>query len=534
MSAAVPASSRRIRLERRPRSGLAPSTAPLAPVACAFALGAACDRFAAPALQGELSLSVWLGAAFAALAAWLVAWNARWPFAAACLLFAWFALGGARHHQTWFVQRIDDVSACATRTPAPAMVEAVVLETLQPSAPRPPGSTRFKDDAGFARCDVAVERIRDRESWRNASGVARLNVQGPTPRLRAGDRVRIVGKLALPDPATNPGEFDYAARLRGQGITAVLSADGPECFTLLSDARRYDLSTALDDLRNAARQTLAARLSPDVAGMGQALILGGYDQVSREQIDRFVQTGSIHILAISGMHVAILAAALFFAVSRGLVPRRLGLAGIGLLTLAYCVLVGGETPVVRATVLVLIACAASWAWQRRATWNALFAAVLVALAWRPADLFAMGPQLSFLAAGMLIACDLRFARRAPEDPLDRLLLECRPWWQRAAREFGLRLGEAAGLSLIVYLATLPLVLWNYHIVSPAAVPLTVLLGVPSTFALAAGFGVLLFAGWFPWASSACGWLASGALHAMDAIVATAHELPASYFFSPAP
>src|SRR5205823_10023160 len=140
----------------------------------------------------------------------------------------------------------------------------------------------------------------------------------------------------------------------------------------------------------------------------------------------YLVTGTIHILTISGLHVGILAAGFFLLLRTGFVPRKVTLAATIALTIAYALLTDLQPPVVRATILVVVACLALWTGRASIGFNALAAAAIAVLVLNPAALFLAGPQLSFLAVATMIAFQPLLVPQPIIDPLDRLIAASRP------------------------------------------------------------------------------------------------------------
>ena len=162
--------------------------------------------------------------------------------------------------------------------------------------------------------------------------------------------------------------------------------------------------------------------------------------------------GLIHVLAISGLHVGLLAAGVFIVFRGLLVPGRWAAVAAAVATGLYAALVGGGTPVVRATLLVWVACLATVVTRRPATINSLAAAALVVVAWRPAEVWSAGAQLSFLSTAVLVGRGLGRPSAPGSDPIERLIERSRPPWsdrltrpELANRRPGCRRGLAVWL-----------------------------------------------------------------------------------------
>ena len=183
-------------------------------------------------------------------------------------------------------------------------------------------------------------------------------------------------------------------------------------------------------VRARGNRLLWSHLSEKHAALASALLLGQRSELSGEQTEAFFTTGTVHMLVVSGLHVGILAAALFLGLRLGWLPRRRALLMVVAVVILYAMVSGGRPPVVRAAVIISLAATASILGRQPSGFNTLAAAALVVLLWNPSDLFRAGPQLSFLAVAVLIG-STRFVRVQPsDDPLDRLIAETRPRWRR--------------------------------------------------------------------------------------------------------
>ncbi len=142
---------------------------------------------------------------------------------------------------------------------------------------------------------------------------------------------------------------------------------------------------------------LSADLSPRNAPVATALLFGSRLQMDDDIRDAFVRTGLLHVLSISGMHVAILACLLWgLARFAGLGVRATSLAMIAGV-IGYAFVTDCRPPVIRATILVSVYASTRLWFRRPALVNSLALAAIVVLLWNPSDLFDVGTQLSFLA-----------------------------------------------------------------------------------------------------------------------------------------
>lgn len=480
-----------------------------------------------------LPLSAALLVAFLAWGGWTAADRGDGAVASGLLALALAGLAAAWHHTGWYSFAVDDLGAFAVEEWRPVAVEARLV--MAPRVTMPSGELKGSGLAE-AQSRVLVEAValRDRQTWVPASGRATLWVEGQLVGLHAGDRVRVFGRIARPPPALNPGGFSLAEHLQATRQLATLRAASPEAVQVVRRGSRWLPRRLLDDLRAAGLRQLARYGSPREVKLSSALLLGAREQVDPEQTQEFLVTGTIHLLSISGLHVGILAALVLALERLGLIGLRAALLLAIAVTVVYAALADAEAPVVRATTLVVILCAARLLGREALSLNSLALCALVVLTAAPADLLRVGPQLSFLATLALgWAAAVLYAPREI-DPLKRLLAQSRPAPIRAAARCGRFLAAAIWMSLVVWALTLPLVWARFHVVSPVAVALGAVLWLPVTVAMWAGFG-LLTTGWIAagWAR-ALSWLCDAGLSSLNTVIEAAARAPGAYFWAPGP
>jgi competence protein ComEC len=388
----------------------------------------------------------------------------------------------------------------------------------------------------YARFRMQVHWLRRGGRWVTATGPVWVYLQGQPTSLRPGDQVSVVGNLSRYRPAMNPGERDFRAMHRARGERVLLRAPVMSCLQVIP--RQPGWRWWLPRLRLRWVSRLRSVLPPTEAELAGAMLLGAREGLVGESRDRFMRTGTVHLLAVSGLHAGILAAPWLFVVRAGLIPFRGGLSFIIVLMAAYAGLAEGRAPVVRASVLVQILCL-SWMIRRRVSlMNSLGCAALLVLVRNPADLFDPGAQLSFLAVAALGRCGrIRWLERwasRPDDPLDRLIWRTRPWWSRTLRQVGQQLMRGLVASGGVWLITAPLVVENFHVVSPLAACLNLVLIPPLIVGLQTGFATLLCAGICPPLVQPLATVCQWSLQGIEAVVRLADACPASHFWLVAP
>lgn len=351
------------------------------------------------------------------------------------------------------------------------------------------GAMRGAEGAQRQVTQARVLRVLCRDGWRASGGLLLLQLHQPHPSLRINDTVRVVGMMQRPMGAGNPGQFDWARYYRRQRILVDLQVAHVDNVQILASPGEGPL----DRLRRLVREALARGFGEERAidhALLRALVLGDGDPQLRDVQDDFMRTGTSHHLAISGMHVAVLGAVVWFACRALLIRPRLGVwAGVSFVIL-YGLLALPSPPVIR-SVLLCAAFAAGLLTRRVNDGVQLLAlSVFLMLVFHPLDLYSAGFQLSFLTVlGLML-----FTRPAIgwldswRDRDELLAPHVPPTWVRGmAQRLGRWLREACVAGVVAWLVAAPLVAMHFNQLNPWAIAASLLLAIPVLVALIGGF-----------------------------------------------
>ncbi|MDR3632732.1 MAG: DNA internalization-related competence protein ComEC/Rec2 [Isosphaeraceae bacterium] len=508
--------------------------APLLPLALAASAGIVIDRYAGPcdtAGWGAIVLA-------AAVAGGLI--GVRWPRAGVVpIVIAFLALGGGWHHYQWSDQAPADLALQSWDKPRPAWVRGQLAEVL---GFRPGHGPR---ESGATRALLDISGLNDGSRWYPASGRVQAVVGGDRTDLVAGDTVESAGTLErIPGPL-NPGEFDYRAYLRAQGVRLRLTVGDPEGVWRSGQESNHFWLLGLGRLRSWSQRRLAAGLDPKSAPLAAALLLGRREGVDPDVNDAFGRTGTTHLLAISGLHLQVLAGGLLLVFRVLGLSRRAAFASVALATIGYALLVGLMPSVTRSAAMTCTVCAAGFLNRNVRPANVLAVAALITLLLNPAHLFDVGGQLSFLAIAAIFWCARpsqglfeyslqAVTQRDPDNPLDALERRLEPRWRTTIRGAQAWLYEGVSISIIVWLAALPLVALRFHVASPIGILLNIpLIPVTSLALLAAGLSLGLSAVSEP-LGAPCAWVCSCLLSWTESVVRWGAEQTWGHWFVAGP
>jgi competence protein ComEC len=481
----------------RPEDDLLPQSiwrAPLVPAALAVTGGLLLDR------RVGVPLVVSLTAAAGCLAAWLVTLrDRRSPLPLVYLALAGVAFGAAYHHYRRDVYAPDDIGLIAPAEPRPAQVRGRVEEEPRRNAAHSdPLASRERE--AYTSAVVWVTHLHHRGDWVRVSGRVRLlaverpqDKQPPIafPELHIGDEVEMVGRLARVQGPGNPGEFDQAAYWRDQGVLAQLTVrPAPDAVTQLARGWPTSWRGWLAVIRGKGHAVLRQSLPEETNGVASALLLGEGAPMTRADWEKYIRTGVVHVLAISGQHLAVLTFFLWLLLPRLGVRQRQGAIAVALLMLFYALLTGGRPPVMRAAVGLCVLCGALVLRHRTLPANLFAGAWLAVVLINPTEVDDLGCQLSFLCVGILYWCTRRLFERS-QDPLTDRVDAARPPWLRGLRWGGLKIFESYLVCAVIWLAIAPMLGYRTNMIPVIGL----LVGPPVTLfasvALLFGFPLLV-------------------------------------------
>lgn len=418
----------------------------------------------------------------------------------------------------------------------PAFVQGKVRGLVRRTV-KPGGARNANESPWQTRFDLWVEEARDGHDWVACTGGLSVLVEDDVNEVRAGDRVRLAGQLSAIRPATNPSGFDWRAVARHRHQHGRLVVDSRRQVEVL-ERSRWSVWGLADRLARHGELTLRDSLGRETGALAAALVVGRRQAIDHELQDQLLETGTVHLLSVSGLHLGIVAVALhYLAILLGL-RRSAQLLLVGVGCLLFVAITGARPPVIRAATLVGVVLLARY-WERQdSPLNSLALAAWLLLIAQPTHLFQVGVQLSFVAVTALFLCGQRVDRLTEqlraEDELDRLLEATHGPVRRWLDRWLARLGDGLWFSLCVTLATAPLVWFHFHVFSPVAVIANVLLSGLLAIGLISGL-VAVCVGWvgLPLAVPV-GWICFAALWLMQLVIGWAAEVPWGHFWLPAP
>ncbi|MCA9084208.1 MAG: DNA internalization-related competence protein ComEC/Rec2 [Planctomycetaceae bacterium] len=314
-------------------------------------------------------------------------------------------------------------------------------------------------------------------------------------KLFCGDRVRLIGRVDWPQSPGNPGEFDYRSHLARRGLDVQIFVSQPEAVVVLTKAARWMPGVLIGSARNELKSILSRNLPSEIRGIAMALLLGDRNELPTETEDAFVASGTMHLLAISGLHVGILCLFVMRLLNLLLVRRRPALIFTLTICVLYALLTDFRPSVVRATVFFGIFVAGQLAGRDHQMVHLLSITALLMLMVQPSLIFDTGAWLSFMAVAALGWVSVPTVETNDRPPPEALT------WTDHLREWsdeilGQVIRRYRQMLAILFLTT-PLVASTFHVISPVGLIINLLLIPYAGVVLGLGFLTLIVGALLP-------------------------------------
>ena len=223
-----------------------------------------------------------------------------------------------------------------------------------------------------------------------------------------------------------------------------------------------------------------------------AMLLGKKSVLESEQKSAFTASGTMHIFAISGLHVGVMAITLFYFFLLLRMPRKPStLVSLAVLFL-YVQITGASPSATRAFLMVVFLLGSKVFLRQSSPFASLILSALVVLLWDPLQLWSAGFQLSYAVVASILLYGLPLMEKLEGWRVISGELPARNRWESAGRELKRKLVQLFSISFSATLVSSPLVIHYFQVFTPGAVILNMALMPLASLAIISGFISLLF------------------------------------------
>jgi competence protein ComEC len=378
--------------------------------------------------------------------------------------------------------------------------ELVTLEGVLSETPSPRVARRGTEERWHSLALLNVRTI-ERDNQRRVA-MGRVVVSTPGLLDEAffdGQRVEIQGVIQPPKGPAAEGLFDYRSYLKWQGIHYQLRVENTNDWRLAAGADGRANPRWTGRFCQWAQKVMARGLPGEDESLRLlwAMALGWKTALTNEVSAPFIQTGTMHIFAISGLHIALIAGILVSVLR----VVRLDRAACGWLVIPliwfYTGATGWQSSAIRSALMMTIVIG-GWALRRPGDLlNSLTVAGFILLLWEPQQLFQASFQLSFFVvlsiALILPPVEKSRQRLCKTDPLlpEELRRKWPPWVEWPVRFVTTSLAT----SLAACIGSMPLIAYYFHLVNPVSLLANLIIIPLSSLALMCNLGSLVCGDW---------------------------------------
>jgi competence protein ComEC len=361
----------------------------------------------------------------------------------------------------------------------------IVKET---GAVRIEGKVEYAETIAKGKRFVVVPSFIERLDQSQLPNKIRVTRNGKTDTTQIGDKVEFLAVLRPPPPPVLPGAYDFGRYAYFQQIGAVGFVVSPITVLEQGGEKLSSVLSWVETLREGIAQRICDRLEKTPAEIASALLVGKQQGIPQRSMDAIRASGLAHLLSISGLHLVMVTAMIFFTVRAllALLPSIAvrysikkwaavaALVGAGF----YLLLSGLPPPAQRAFFMSGIILCAILIDRVPLPMRSIALAAILILLWQPESMLGPSFQMSFAATAALIAI---YEGKVGFDEKDYFIQQRPPIWKRIGRN----IGGTALASIVAGLATAPYALYHFHryplysvLANVVAVPLTTFIIMP--------------------------------------------------------
>jgi competence protein ComEC len=313
---------------------------------------------------------------------------------------------------------------------------------------------------------LRADTLTHKDMSHRVTGKISVSIGGPGPEISKGDRIEFRSRLRKIRNFNNPGGFDYQRFMAFQNVWRSAYTQGSRLKVVRKNSAKGLVQMALD-ARLAVAELIDRADKQQPGAVLKALVIGDRSAISTEVREAFNRAGVGHILAISGLHIGIVATVAFFFFQKllGFIKpllwrgwTRRGAAIFSIFPVCVYALISGMSPSTQRAVIMVIAFLMTFLVERETdAMNILSLAAFIILIIYPPSLFSISFQLSFLAVLSIV---YGLSHVQPPKPKAGVKIKTGVSWQLRRKLMAFFL-----VSFLAICGTLPVVMFYFNQIS---------------------------------------------------------------------
>ncbi|MFH1836953.1 MAG: DNA internalization-related competence protein ComEC/Rec2 [Candidatus Omnitrophota bacterium] len=306
------------------------------------------------------------------------------------LLSFFFLFLGVSRYTSSVIPLYNDISKYVSCVPQEMTVQGMVS-----------GEAEWKQNkyGRHAVFPIRASRFLSDETEKKTWGKILVSVMDPEYIPLIGDEIAITGKISLPKGKTNPSGYDHGKHLKYEGIYSTMFSPSirQNAVTGLYHGPFLSTKRGLSKIRRHAEKILDRYIGKDTAALVKSALLGIRSDVTERVKEALTKTGTMHILAVSGLHIGILVF-IFISILSFFIPSKktVYLSAI-VMIFAFVVIAGGRPSSLRAAIMGAFIMLSALSGRRSDIMNALGFSAFLIVFFDPGQLFGAGFILSYIA-----------------------------------------------------------------------------------------------------------------------------------------
>jgi competence protein ComEC len=328
--------------------------------------------------------------------------SARRPLLTSCLLGG-LCLGCMRYQNLWWVQAPDNLGHLLV-SDHPRLLTfrgwVIARENFQTN-----GLIHGESSTSSCRLIILANAVAGDGSFKKCSGRILLETSADiADQVAVGNHCQLTGWAELLQESMNPGSVSSADYWKAQGVSGTVQGQSHLIFASDTASQPIYWRMYREKLRQSCRAALRDSLDEKTAALVEALVLGIRESVALQDRLAFKDTGTLHLLAISGLHLQVVAVFVMSLARRMRLNLTLASFLVIVSSLFYAMMVTGGASVARAVCMSTAVALAAIRCRPGHFWHRLFMAGVIVIWLRPSFLFDAGAQLSFVGtAGIYLS-----------------------------------------------------------------------------------------------------------------------------------